>query len=422
MWMEDVQCEFCKVAKAVVYCKPDSASLCLQCDSNVHSANPFSQRHLRSLICNRCKSEPAVIRCLDDKLSLCQNCDCNGPGCGVGHRRLPLSFYSGCLSCTGFFRLWSSVLDTCSLQELNLKSDQQGQWEHGEGESFVGFTGNNVLNELEQTCIGSSSVIPSNTSIIPFNGDQPQVFTKELNLPAQQGFLPILKELEICGGHDFCEGFNISDVGLNLDNRNEMLGCSQSHSNYQFENVGVDSLAIQKNLSAAAASYQGLSLEQNDLLPLQSSCDAGLSNVVQGVNSALSQVLPNPSCNMNLGFPIGQVNSSMSVSLSNLSCESSAADYQDCGVSPVFLQGESPWDANMETSSPQARDKAKMRYKEKKKNRTFGKQIRYASRKARADTRKRVKGVHHVPRSELKAVQTLKHPDQSRITQVLSAE
>ncbi|KAF5189755.1 Zinc finger protein constans-like, partial [Thalictrum thalictroides] len=130
-----------------------------------------------------------------------------------------------------------------------------------------------------------------------------------------QGFPPILKELEICGGNDFCE-------------------------------------------------------EQNDLLPLQSSCVAGLSNVVQGVNSALSRVLPNPSCNMNLGFPIGQVNSSMSVSLSNLSCESSAADYQDCGVSPLFLQGESPWDANMETSSPQARDKAKMRYKEKKKNRT----------------------------------------------------
>ncbi|PIA58502.1 hypothetical protein AQUCO_00500443v1 [Aquilegia coerulea] len=396
MWMEDVRCEYCKVARAVVYCKPDTARLCLQCDSNVHSTNPFSQRHLRSLICDRCKSEPAIIRCLDDKVSLCHNCDCNGQGCRVGHRRLPLNFYSGCLSYTEFFRLWSSVLDTCSLRELNLKSDQQGQWEHEESESgFVGFTGDNVLNELEQPCVGSSSVIPSRASIIPFNGDQQQVFTKELNLP--QGF-PTLKEFEICEGNDFCEGFNINDVELNIDNRNEMLGCAQSHSNFQFENVGVDSLSIHKNF-AAADSYQtneiaieALSLEQNDLIPLQSSCVAGISNVVHGVNSALSQVLPNPSCNMNLGFPIGQVNSSMSVSLSNLSCESSAADYQDCGVSPVFLQGESPWDANMETSCPQARDKAKMRYKEKKKNRTFGKQIRYASRKARADTRKRVKG------------------------------
>ncbi|KAL5720856.1 Zinc finger protein CONSTANS-LIKE 12 [Ranunculus cassubicifolius] len=33
-----------------------------------------------------------------------------------------------------------------------------------------------------------------------------------------------------------------------------------------------------------------------------------------------------------------------------------------------------------------------MRYNEKKKNRTFGKQIRYASRKARVDIRKRVMG------------------------------
>uniref|UniRef100_A0A453Q9E1 CCT domain-containing protein n=1 Tax=Aegilops tauschii subsp. strangulata TaxID=200361 RepID=A0A453Q9E1_AEGTS len=38
------------------------------------------------------------------------------------------------------------------------------------------------------------------------------------------------------------------------------------------------------------------------------------------------------------------------------------------------------------------RDRAKQRYNEKKKNRKFCKQIMYASRKARADTRKRVKG------------------------------
>ncbi|KAF7846357.1 hypothetical protein BT93_L4504 [Corymbia citriodora subsp. variegata] len=33
-----------------------------------------------------------------------------------------------------------------------------------------------------------------------------------------------------------------------------------------------------------------------------------------------------------------------------------------------------------------------LRYKEKKKNRRYDKHIRYESRKARADTRKRVKG------------------------------
>ncbi|KAK8616383.1 hypothetical protein V6N13_017934 [Hibiscus sabdariffa] len=100
----------------------------------------------------------------------------------------------------------------------------------------------------------------------------------------------------------------------------------------------------------------------------------------------------NPGCNINLGYPGGQIPSTMARSLSNIAGENSPADYQDCGLSPVFLTRELPWESNLEVSCPQARDKAKMRYNEKKKTRTFGKQIRYASRKARADTRKRVKG------------------------------
>ncbi|KAL8045414.1 hypothetical protein ABFX02_08G112600 [Erythranthe guttata] len=90
----------------------------------------------------------------------------------------------------------------------------------------------------------------------------------------------------------------------------------------------------------------------------------------------------------------GQVPTSMSLALSNITRESttSTSEYQDCGLSPLFLTGDSSWDSNFEPSCPHARDKAKMRYNEKKKTRTFGKQIRYASRKARADIRKRVKG------------------------------
>ncbi|KAL4361079.1 hypothetical protein GQ457_04G008630 [Hibiscus cannabinus] len=103
-------------------------------------------------------------------------------------------------------------------------------------------------------------------------------------------------------------------------------------------------------------------------------------------------MLMNPGCNINLGYPGGQIPSTMARSLSNIAGENSPADYQDCGLSPVFLTRELPWESNLEVSCPKARDKAKMRYNEKKKTRTFGKQIRYASRKARADTRKRVKG------------------------------
>lgn len=105
----------------------------------------------------------------------------------------------------------------------------------------------------------------------------------------------------------------------------------------------------------------------------QSSQVAGSASVMQAMSGSASCMLLNPSGNRNigLGFPTGQVASNMSLSLSNITGESSAADYQDCGLSPVFMTGDSPWESSLETSCPQARDKAKMRYKEKKKTRTY---------------------------------------------------
>lgn len=103
-----------------------------------------------------------------------------------------------------------------------------------------------------------------------------------------------------------------------------------------------------------------------------------------GGSASMMPVSGSPNClllnpthtrNINLGFPTGQVHSSISLSLSNITGESSAADYQDCGLSPVFLTVESPWESNLEASCPQARDKAKMRYNEKKKSRTYTSQL-----------------------------------------------
>lgn len=91
---------------------------------------------------------------------------------------------------------------------------------------------------------------------------------------------------------------------------------------------------------------------------------AASANVLQAVSGGGGNMLMNPSCNqsvVNLGFP------NMPLSLSNITGESSATDYQDCGLSPMFLTRESLWESNFE-SSPQARDKAKMRYNEKRKH------------------------------------------------------
>lgn len=92
----------------------------------------------------------------------------------------------------------------------------------------------------------------------------------------------------------------------------------------------------------------------------------GSTGMMRTLNGSTNCLPLNHTCagNINLGFPTAQVHSSISLSLSNITGESSAADHQDCGLSPAFLTVESPW-------ASKERDKAKMRYNEKKKSRTY---------------------------------------------------
>ncbi|EEF46672.1 conserved hypothetical protein [Ricinus communis] len=367
-------CEFCGVVRAVVYCKSDSARLCLHCDGFVHAANSLSRRHPRSLLCDKCNSQPAILRCLDERLSVCQICDwnANANGCSnLGHQHQPLTCYTGRPSLAEFSRIWSSVLEAPSstngydpggMGPLGCLPGNEnsitGCLEQRDNESSFGLVTGNKLSEIEscskfEPWIGQQqpTIVTPDQNCISFCRDQLPVLPDESNMPKG---CSNFKDL----GEDLCEGLNIDDVALNFENNDEIFGCSsQSRNRYQ---------------------------------------QLGPASVMQPINGGSNCSYMNPSCSrsINLGYPVPpvQVHSSISLSLSNITGESSAADYQDCGLSPMFLASETRWDLGMDTSCPQARDKAKMRYNEKKKTRTFSKQIRYASRKARADTRKRVKG------------------------------
>ncbi|GMN71029.1 hypothetical protein TIFTF001_053343 [Ficus carica] len=118
-----------------------------------------------------------------------------------------------------------------------------------------------------------------------------------------------------------------------------------------------------------ALTLRASSSGQQDCMAFQPSHVGGSASTMdQAVNGSSNCLLMNPNSrgNVNMGFPNGQVHSGMS-----LTRESSAADYQDCVMShPVFLGGES-WDSSLDATCPQARDKAKMRYNEKKKTRMY---------------------------------------------------
>jgi len=58
-----------------VYCRPDAAYLCSDCDGKVHGANKLASRHERVWMCEVCEAAPAVVTCKADAASLCVDCD-----------------------------------------------------------------------------------------------------------------------------------------------------------------------------------------------------------------------------------------------------------------------------------------------------------------------------------------------------------
>ncbi|XP_028808394.1 zinc finger protein CONSTANS-LIKE 12-like [Neltuma alba] len=411
--MEPV-CDLCRVVRAVVYCKADSARLCLNCDGCVHSANDLSRRHPRSLLCDQCNSQPAIVRCLYDEMSVCQSCDWNQKGCSrLGHRCQALSSYTGCPSSADFSKIWSFVFDAPSgglgvtgsrsfttLPRKDSCSSKSMEPPDNDA-SFDLVTGK--VNEIEP-CVTydpwmgqSAKIIPPNANFLSSCRDQQFSFPLDSDLQAK-GY-PNLKDLGTASGDDLCGGLNIEDLSLGFENDGEILDYTQEAIRYHLENGEADYLLMEKNISVPESNglienalEASSSVQQG--LAFQSSRPSESGDVDHSINNNANPIPMNLSCNQNdnLGYPHGQGHPSISVPLSSISGENSTPDYQDSGLSPAFLTGIGQWEPNFGSSSPQARDRALRRYNEKKKTRTFSKQIRYASRKARADTRKRVKG------------------------------
>eukprot|EP00246_Nothoceros_aenigmaticus_P009017 TRINITY_DN24309_c0_g1_i1.p1 TRINITY_DN24309_c0_g1~~TRINITY_DN24309_c0_g1_i1.p1 ORF type:complete len:435 (-),score=53.31 TRINITY_DN24309_c0_g1_i1:210-1481(-) len=242
------------------------------------------------------------------------------------------------------------------------------------------------------------------------------------NATDSQLWNPNMQDLGICddaGGGDPCESFTMADVDLTFQSYEDIFTASQLQSSPPFEELQAACSSIPNEPSEPSAHMDSipeseLYKPQRDALarslsggcaPARPRSDVGghagpagtgppeTSIISSGATSA-SGTCSNRGGIVQL-FRARPTGSTMSLSLSGLSAESSGADYHDCGVSPVFLGNSDPssWGGSPDgIVLAQARDSAMLRYKEKKKTRKFDKRIRYASRKARADIRKRVKG------------------------------
>eukprot|EP00262_Sarcandra_glabra_P020717 TRINITY_DN83_c0_g2_i1.p1 TRINITY_DN83_c0_g2~~TRINITY_DN83_c0_g2_i1.p1 ORF type:complete len:369 (+),score=3.24 TRINITY_DN83_c0_g2_i1:33-1109(+) len=68
-------CDSCKSEPAVLFCRSDTAFLCIGCDSKIHNSNNLAYRHDRVWMCEVCEQAPASVTCKADAALLCVTCD-----------------------------------------------------------------------------------------------------------------------------------------------------------------------------------------------------------------------------------------------------------------------------------------------------------------------------------------------------------
>nr|QCQ83081.1 putative constans like-1 [Ambrosia artemisiifolia] len=69
-------CDTCRSAPCTIYCRPDNAYLCTACDARIHAANKLqSSQHERVWVCEACEQAPSAFICKADAASLCTSCD-----------------------------------------------------------------------------------------------------------------------------------------------------------------------------------------------------------------------------------------------------------------------------------------------------------------------------------------------------------
>ncbi|WOG84024.1 hypothetical protein DCAR_0103204 [Daucus carota subsp. sativus] len=333
-------CESCKTSAATLFCKADSAFLCVVCDGKIHAANKLASRHPRVWMCEVCENSPASVTCKADAAALCVACDRDIHSANPlarRHKRIPVvPFYDAAAASRGgggegddddqdrYFtdpemeeeeeaEAASWLLPNPNNQPLSNNNNNNNEYllNHNQ-ELDCSFLDIDVMNNTGNARVVADEKPPMNLldsgnyggnadGVVPVQSYQTQP------APALVDGFPAYN-MDYCGSRPFMYNFN-----------------SQSIS----QSVSSSSLDV------------GLVPDHNAMTDVS-------NNITQHPNS---EPLPNPVSGLD-------------------------------------------------------REARVMRYREKRKNRKFEKTIRYASRKAYAETRPRIKG-RFAKRSEIDDVEAL---------------
>ncbi|KAA8525673.1 hypothetical protein F0562_007528 [Nyssa sinensis] len=308
-------CDSCKSATATLFCRADSAFLCVGCDSEVHEANKLASRHARVWMCDVCEQAPASFTCKADAAALCVTCDRDI------HSANPLARRHERFPVVPFYEPAATVKSSASGDERSFSdADAGGEAEEAEAASWL------LTN--------------------PNPNPNPKVIDS-----------PDLKSADYI--------FSDMDPYLDLD----MISPDQKpHLHHRQYSAGTDGVVP----------VQTKNVQQ---LPQPPSLVDGVPCYDVDYNIGSKPYMYNFSAPS-----LSQSVSSSSLEVGVVPDHNAMAD-----VSNTFGQN-----AIADTVPNQItgidREARVLRYREKRKNRKFEKTIRYASRKAYAETRPRIKG------------------------------
>nr|GMD79252.1 zinc finger protein CONSTANS-LIKE 14-like [Ipomoea batatas] len=386
-----VPCDFCNDQPAVLYCRADAAKLCLFCDQHVHAANALSRKHLRSQICDNCGAEPVAVRCSSENLVLCQECDWDAhASCAVSaaHDRSPVEAFSGCPVAAELAGIWG----------LEIEEKKSGRLS-GQNPSWTGLLDPWMPKEISNSVLLQDLMVPSdNNPVVYSNPDGGCGPSKKQQSPGSCGKNKpvILKQLASMKEDDRMVEGNMLWNNASRDRSPQIwdfnLGQLRDHDESSPIEVGYganDVAYMMKSYSellkeASLANSKGSELSRMNFSVTHEDLTAfgNISNnptASQGPATSESNNLPRLQPPLVSGY-------------CKPKCHSKDIHFMD---QTILVDSESATPsmtkADIELLAKN-RGNAMLRYKEKKKTRRYDKHIRYESRKARADTRKRVKG------------------------------
>lgn len=375
-------CDACQVASAVVYCRADTAFLCIGCDQKVHRANKLASRHERVWMCEVCELAPAVVTCRADAAALCVSCDRDIHSANPlarRHERVPVTPFYDCAPQVKVAQLPSILVTSSSSPPSIVEESHVGQHPGFHSPSYAaahGLTSDKVKNEDDDVEAASWILPGPHSAVLP-------------------GVEQMSRPMEAVGkerggrssgpkGGAFIKPEVDADLYSEIDPYLD-LEYAKAVGAHPHLMCLADSLVPVHASPNGATSSGSPSIPQGsfDSQPQQVPCSKGKFGSYGG--STLSHSMSSSS--MDVG--VVPESSEISTALEGGASASPSAPPSAAHLHPFEFPQHI---LHVDQLQPMAREARVLRYREKRKNRKFEKTIRYASRKAYAESRPRVKG------------------------------